>query len=352
MICQYEVEEVWFPLSETILEWDEDFHELMLGDKLRMAAYKKAIESVVQPEMIVLDLGTGTGILGLWALEAGAKYLYAIDVNSKILTLAIQRFNQGGFYGRYEVFNAISYEVNLPQRVDLIISEILGNLADNEDFVPILTDARQRFLKKSGRMLPSSVYTQLVPVSSVKAHQQVKSKNIKRLNTKYNLERLLQRLAVESPFNLYYDVILSQQSYLSKPQIAQEFQMDGNDQQVYNVILTFNVEVDGIFTGFKGSFVATLADSVVLDISGSDIAAHTTSDCWKHCYLPIENPVEVKPGDQIQLLYTRFYPTHRNSPFRQCYKWSGNIMRGSSIISYFEQSMESREIFQSLTTDN
>ncbi len=45
----------------------------MLDDQIRMAAYKNAIQEVVKPGMVVLDLGTGTGILGLWALQAGAK---------------------------------------------------------------------------------------------------------------------------------------------------------------------------------------------------------------------------------------------------------------------------------------
>ncbi len=333
---KYKLEEVWFPLSETILEWDEDFHQLMLGDRLRMHAYKKAIQEVVKPGMIVLDLGTGTGILGLWALQAGAKYLYAIDVNDKILPLAIQRFELGGFSGSYQALLALSYNVNLPERVDVIISEILGNLADNEDFVPILKDARQRFLKSEGRMLPSSVYSQLVPVSSVKAHQQVKLKNIQVLNDNY-LENLLQRLAIQNPFNLYYDAILPDNTYLSQPQVAQEFKMEDDDQASYEKFLTFYIEADGIFTGFKGSFVATLSHSVLLDISGSNIAERTTSDCWKHCYLPVENPVSVRRGDEIYLLFSRSYPTQKDSPFRQCYKWSGTIRRANNTIYAFHQ---------------
>ncbi|MCX7593284.1 MAG: 50S ribosomal protein L11 methyltransferase [Fischerella sp.] len=332
---KYELEEVWFPLSESIMEWDEDFHQLMLGDRLRMNAYKQAIQEVVKPGMIVLDLGTGTGILGLWALEAGAKYLYAIDVNENILSLAVQRFNQAGFSGKYEVFNALSYDVNLPERVDVIVSEILGNLADNEDFVPILQDARKRFLKKEGNMLPSSVYSQLVPVSSIKAHQQIKSKNIKSLNKNYSLERLLQQLAIQSQFNLYYDAILPKNTYLSKPLVVQEFKMEDGDRSTYETFLNFSVNADGIFTGFKGSFVATLSDTVILDISGCNIAAHTTSDCWKHCYLPVENPVKVKPGDEIHLLFSRYYPSKKDSPFRQCYQWSGTIRRHGNTFSTF-----------------
>jgi protein arginine N-methyltransferase 1 len=39
----YKLEEIWFPLSENILAWEEDFHRLLLHDSLRMDAYKNAI---------------------------------------------------------------------------------------------------------------------------------------------------------------------------------------------------------------------------------------------------------------------------------------------------------------------
>lgn len=344
-VRNYEIEDVWFPFSESILEWDIDFYQLMLNDEIRMAAYKKAIQDVVKPGMVVLDLGTGTGILGLWALQAGAKHLYAIEINSEILSIAIKTFEQGNFSCQYDVFNGISYDINLPTKVDVIISEIMGNIADNEDFIPILTDARHRFLKEDGRMLPSKVCSKLVPVNSLKAHQQVQSKNAKRINPSYSIEKLLQRLAIKSPFNIYYDVIIPHTSYLTTEQVAQEFNMDGKDPSVYEIPLTFTVEVDGVFTGFKGSFVANLSESVTLDISGCDLdlASRTTSDSWKHCYLPVEIPVNVKCGDEITLLYSRFYPSRKNLPFRQCYKWSGTIKRQGQLISTFSQSMESGE---------
>ncbi len=334
----YKQEEIWFPLSESILNWDENFHRLLLNARLRIDAYKNAIQEAVKPGMVVLDLGTGTGVMGLFALQAGAKHLYAIDVNSAMIEIASHTFEQNEFSGRYSVLNALSYESNLPEKVDLIISEILGSLGDNEDFVPILADARKRFLKNDGKMLPSSVCSFLVPISSVNAHQQVKSKECKSLNADYNLEILLQQLGINNPFDLYYEVVIPSKCHLSQPQIAQEFKFDGNDRATYEARLTFTVEVDGLFTGFKCFFVAHLSDSVVLDTSGDDIASNVT--CWKHGYLPIESPVEVKRGDEICLLYSRSYPNVRNSPFRQCYQWSGTIKRDGKLIGDFHQSME------------
>ena len=343
-IYRYSQEEVWLPFSENILEWEENFYCLLLNDSIRMNAYQKAINEVVKPGTVVLDLGTGTGILGLWALQAGAKFLYAIEVNPDLIPQANRTFEQSNFYGKYKIFNDISYQVSLPEKVDIIISEIIGNLGDNEDFVPILNDAQKRFLKPEGKMLPSKVKTRLVPVSSLKAHNQIRLKGCKGINQGYNLEVLLKKLSLENPFNLYYDVILPQTCYLSKPQVARKFNMDGTDCPVYTTELNFTVEKDGIFTGFKGSFVASLSDLVKLDISGGDIVSRTTSDSWKHCYLPVEIPADVRCGDEINLSYSRSYPHRRDSLFRQYYHWSGNIKRYGQIIHSFFQSMEENSL--------
>src|SRR3989344_5142685 len=344
---KYEPEQVWFPLSEDILSWDDDLHELMLNDEIRMVAYEKAIKEAVKPGMTVVDVGTGTGILALWALEAGASQVYGIDVNAARIPQAVRRISDAGFSGRFIHINDLSYKVELPERVDVCISEILGNLADNEDMIPILADARKRFLKDEGLMLPRKVMTYLTPVSSVQAHEQVKKRECRGINGSYNLDDLLARLNTKNPFNLYYDCILPESTYVGEPQAVAAFNFDGKDQAEYRVNVNYTVVRAGMLTGFKGDFLAELSDSVVLDISGGDITGRTTSDCWKHCYLPIEKPIEVQKGDVIELEFSRFYPKEK-STFRQCYAWEGRVSREGSLVQEFGQYMGS--VVSSLTT--
>src|SRR6478736_2366885 len=151
---RYLPEEVWFPCSLDVLGWDESFHELMLHDHLRMTVYEAAIRRAVRPGDVVVDLGTGTGILARWALEAGARTVYGIEVNARILDKALRNLQALGLAKRFKPIHDLSWNVNLPEKVDLIISELIGNLGDNEDCHRILADARKRFLKPAGRMLP------------------------------------------------------------------------------------------------------------------------------------------------------------------------------------------------------
>lgn len=153
----------------------------------------------------------------------------------------------------------------------------------------------------------------------------------------------MQRLAIKSPFDLYYYVIIPLNCYLSEPKVPKHFLFDGNDQPVYATELAYVVTAEGVLTGYKCSFAAKLSDSVVLDISGDDIAARTTSDSWKHCYLPLQNPLNVMRGDEIHWRYQRSDPSLRNSPFRQCYRWSGTVERQGDVIGAFSQSTGNSE---------
>src|SRR6185503_9679007 len=58
-------------------------HRAMLADRVRVDAYASAIRAVVKPGDLVLDLGTGTGILAFLACEAGARHVFAIDKTHK-----------------------------------------------------------------------------------------------------------------------------------------------------------------------------------------------------------------------------------------------------------------------------
>jgi len=333
----YKSEELWFPLSEDIFTWDKDFHTLMLNDQLRMQAYERAIKAVVKPGMVICDLGTGTGILALWVLEAGAARVYGIDVKEERLSDAKRRIQAAGYSERFVTCLGLSYDVQLPEKVDVIISEILGNLGDNEDMTPILADARFRFLKKKGVMLPAGVTSYLAPITSPVLHDQVKNRRCRILNERYSLKHLMDSLGTRSPFDLYYDAIVPQDAYLSQPRQLQDFNFQGDDKAEYSVDLHYPIEQAGIFTGFKGYFTADLGGGISLDISSDKISARETSDCWKHCFLPIEIPFEVEVGDSIHLTFQRYYPDNRESPFRQGYSWRGKIYRNNQLVHSFEQ---------------
>ncbi|MEU5218662.1 methyltransferase domain-containing protein [Streptomyces sp. NPDC020807] len=337
----YGPEQVWLPASEQLLDWGPEFHELMLGDELRMTAFRTAVTEAVRPGDVVLDLGTGTGILARWALEAGAAEVYGMDLNEDVLATASERLADAGFADRFHPLAGLSFDLELPQRVDIVISEIMGNLADNENFSAILDDARERFLKPGGVMLPGLVDSFLVPVAAESAHAQLAGAAPQDAGGAEGFAALLAARGAKDPFALYYDTILPVSGHLAAPRLIRRYEpgvpAGAGAATSYRVPLAYTVQRDGVFTGFKGYFVAQLSETVALDISGDDIEGRTTSDSWKHCYLPVERPVRVRRGDRIALAFSR-EGGRDGDPFGQTYGWEGQVLSGSRVVARFAHS--------------
>jgi type I protein arginine methyltransferase len=332
----YAPEEPWLPASEGITDWGDDFHALMLGDRVRMIAFHRAIHEAVSPGSIVVDLGTGTGILARWALEAGAARVYGIDFNKSVLDIAIDRITATDLGSRFHPIHGMSFDVKLPERADVIISETLGNIADNEGCVRILADARARFLTESGIIIPSKVESYLVPVTAVRAHDSVSRALIRGGDESLTSQERLRQLGVASLFDTYYDTVIPWSSHLATPRLARAYEFTFTERDEYEISLSFAIRHSGTFTGFKGYFVANLSDTVAMDISGDDIEHGTASDSWKHCYLPVENPVEVRRGDRLALSFSRRTNTAGHA-FGQQYRWSGTLLRDTDVIGRFDQ---------------
>ncbi|WP_321804280.1 methyltransferase domain-containing protein [Burkholderia sp. BCC1988] len=336
---QYMAEQLWTPLSESLLGWDHAFHDLMLNDKLRMKAYREAILDTVQPGDRVVDLGTGTGILSQWAMEAGAQQVIGIEMNAEILDLAVCRMNAAGYGDRFVPVNRMSYDVELDAPADVLVSEIIGNMADNENFQPILEDAIGRFLKPGGRVVPQSVSSYMVPVAATQAHTHLCHGAVSSLSPRYDITQLYRAKGTRSPFNLYYDCILPSNLYLSAPQRMCHYSGKWDQPATYIRKSSYVINSDGLLTGFKCYFMAELSGVTLLDISGGDVHAGETSDSWKHAYLPIEFPIEVQEGDLLNVAFSRRYPKRDETRFQQMYEWCGTVERRGRPIGRFGQDM-------------
>lgn len=333
----YEPEQIWLPASEQLMEWGASFHDLLLGDELRMTAFRAAIDEVVRPGSTVLDLGTGTGILAEWALRTGARVVYAVELNKSFLDMAVARIEAAGHGARFRPVLGLSFDVDIPDSVDVIMSETMGNIADNEGFVEILKDARRRFLAVGGVMIPRRVESYLVPVAAERAHAEVRRASPQGGNGREQFALQLRRRQARGPFDFYYDAIIPTSCHLSKPRLARQYEFGDEETATYELRLAYTAHRAGLMTGIKGYFVATLSDAVTLDISGDDIEGRTTSDSWKHCYLPVESPCPVQAGDRIHLTFSRSRPTGASDPFRQSYRWDGEVISGDKSVARFSQ---------------
>jgi len=125
----------------------------MIADAGRFDAYAKAIAAAVRPGDTVAEIGCGPGVFSLLACRAGARRVFAIESDDSI-HFARQLAAANGVTDRIEFFQSDSRKTELPERVNVIVSDIRGVLPLYDHVIPSMEDARQRFLATGGIMIP------------------------------------------------------------------------------------------------------------------------------------------------------------------------------------------------------
>ena len=136
-------------------------HERMLADRTRVDTYHQAISRHVGEGDVVLDLGTGTGILALFAAQQGAT-VHAVD-HSAFISIARRIAAHNGLDVTFSEQN--SRDFTPPAPVDVVIHEQLGDDCFDENMIENLLDLKRRVLAPGGRILPGHFELFIEPVT-------------------------------------------------------------------------------------------------------------------------------------------------------------------------------------------
>jgi amino acid adenylation domain-containing protein len=155
--------ELWPSIGEYFL-YDPVMYYAMTHDERRNRAYRVAISQLVK-DKVVLDIGTGAdALLARFCIEAGATRVYAIEKLEASYAHAREVIASLNLTGRIILMRGESTEVELPEKVDVCVSELLGMIGSSEGVIVIINDAR-RFLKDDGVMIPSRCATRIAAVT-------------------------------------------------------------------------------------------------------------------------------------------------------------------------------------------
>ncbi|MCX6713777.1 MAG: 50S ribosomal protein L11 methyltransferase, partial [Candidatus Vogelbacteria bacterium] len=123
-----------------------------LIDEERSKAFEKAILNTVKKGDVVVDMGTGSGILAMFAVRAGAKKVYAIELDKNNIATLSAIFKDNKMFDKIIIVQGDVTKVDLPEKVDVIIGEMIATALIDELQVPA-TNNILRFAKENTKVL-------------------------------------------------------------------------------------------------------------------------------------------------------------------------------------------------------
>lgn len=228
----------------------------------RNARYRQAIAATLEAGDTVADLGCGVGVLGLFCLEAGAAHCWGID-SSGAIHLARESMERAGLADRYTCIADSTFRVDLPEKVDLIICDHVSYMGFDYGILPMMRDARRRFLKPGGAMIPQALDLFVAPASSAACRAKAAAWTEAEVPEAY---RWLSGLNRNQKFshNFAADELLGAAAGLGHVDLAD----DNSTLFRFETVLT--IDRAGQFDGFAGWFDCQLAGNIRMTNSPLD----------------------------------------------------------------------------------
>ena len=301
-------------------------HQHMVFDARRNSAYVRALEKLITPQSVVLDIGAGLGVLGLYAARLGAKQVYLVEPEP-VIEVARQAAQDSGL-GNVQCIRARVEEVKEDIQADVIISVFTGNLLFGEDLLPSLFYARDRFLKPGGTLLPDAARILLAPVSAQKAYEE----NVETWAgyTDFCTENTLPPLdySAARPYaanTLLYDVGGDKYPVepLAEPTELMYLDLATTDRAGGKATVNVAATAAGTQHGWQGWFAMRLLDEWY-DTSRAAGPTH-----WSEVFLPLLQPLTLQAGDALEFTLSR--PEH--GEWSWITQHAGKSQRQSSFLS-------------------
>lgn len=247
--------------------YEAGFHVLMLLDRSRVDAFRRAVKAVVRPGDVVVDAGTGSGVLALFAAEYGASRVFAVEVDPGMAACARRNVTMAGYGDVIDVVESDVLSFAPSEKVDVVLGEMLHTWLVEEIQMPAFEHLRS-WLRPGGRMIPQLVENYLT-IAQIPVFQP--------------------GFALSTPFHRW----ISEKSHrtLSAPTSTEAIDLGDSvsGQRVGHVALQ--------------AVAAGTADALILEsraLLADDIWVGETPTLFPAIHVPVP-PVEVAAGDMVRV---------------------------------------------------
>jgi hypothetical protein len=263
----------WYPV------W---MYELMETDENRNQPYRDTIREAVAGK-VVLELGTGRK--ALWAVccaLAGARKVYAVEANERAYQESL-KFLKARNIDNVHLICGFSDKITLPERCEVLVHDLIGNIASAEGMIPFIEDAKRRLLTPDAVHIPQRCVT-----CAVLAEDPTLTLAERTLSYVLRGFQRLDRLPFVRVFGFRH------QDALSEPYMFEDFTFRQVQQLEHSVRLDMEVKRDGELRGVFFFLRIYFNDTRVLDTW----ASHTS---WEQPFVRFKQPARVRKGDHVEL---------------------------------------------------
>jgi type I protein arginine methyltransferase len=254
------------------------YHYHMLRDRARMSGFRRAIAASVLPGAKVLEFGGGTGVLSFFAAQQ-ASHVWCVERNPELVREARRLLSHNPNTGRIEVIHGDAFEYLPPERVDVVICEMLHVGLLREKQLAVIKAFKERYSQRFPGPLPV-----FIPEAVLQAIQPVQQS--------FDFE------GYYAPTSLFQDPVINHPDTLElgAPVIYQ--------QLTYESAFDLSCEWSGLLpitTAGKVNGLRIITKNILAILLDS----RSTID-WHNQYLivPLEKEILVRTGDNVHVAFT------------------------------------------------
>jgi type I protein arginine methyltransferase len=260
----------------------------MIADEIRMDAFVAALEKTVTQDSVVLDIGCGTGIFTLIACRLGARRVFAVEKDD-VIDVAKEIVRANGCADNVEFIQDLSTNISLPERADVIVSDIRGALPFYALHIPSIIDARERLLAPGGAMIPKQD-TVLVAVADV---PDVYHERVACWECFFGFDMQAARTMVA---NTWSKQRIDRDRLISEPRDLGVVDYHTIADPNFSGSTACEITQVGTVHGFLVWFETVLAKGIGYSCGpGGSVASYGSA------FFPLERPVSVNPGDRVSI---------------------------------------------------
>jgi type I protein arginine methyltransferase len=274
----------------------------MIRDAERFKAYEKVISRGVRPGDVVAEIGCGPAVFALLACQAGAKRVYAIETED-IIDVARQIAGANGVTNRIQFFQSDSRKVELPERVNVIISDIRGVLPLFDGVLASLQDAKERLLAPNGVMIPRRDVLKAAIIEAEQVYSSLTSP------WKTCVSEVKLSIPLQLVLNTGHSVNVKVEQLISESAELCTLDYMGNPEPQMSAKLAFRAKRNGTAHGICVWFETELYEDI-----GFSSGPESTVTIYGQLFLPWLDPVGIEEGQEILV-------TLNANPVGQDYMW-------------------------------